>query len=310
MTRDSRRLTSLCIFMLCAYLDGAEALNSRPIIGILAQDTVSKYGKTYIPATYVKYMEQAGARVVPIKGGQPQEYYSQMINYTNGILIPGGAVNFATSLIGRSTKIVYDLALQLNDKGDYYPIWGTCMGFQLLCYVTQGENLLKPTDSNNASWALNLTSDAYLSRMYGIAPFEVQKILLTEPVTQNQHSYSILIPDFENSKLSDFFYKLSTNLDRKGVEFISSVEAKKYPIYGTQWHPEKNSFNWNPNYVINHDNDAVLVGQYMANFFVNEARKSQHKFPSALVEAVNLIQNYKRVYFPDGTFMENFYIDT
>lgn len=305
-----KSLLVMNMFLICACVDGAEPLNNRPIIGILAQDTISKYGKTYIPATYVKYMEQAGARVVPIKGGQSQEYYSKMVNYTNGILIPGGAVDFATSLIGRSAKIVYDLALQLNDKGDYYPIWGTCMGFQLLCYVTQGDNLLKPTDSNNASWPLNFTSEAKLSRMYGTAPIEIQKILLTEPVTQNQHSYSILTPDFENSKLSKFFFKLSTNTDRKGVEFISSVEAKNYPIYGTQWHPEKNSFNWNPNYIINHDSNAVLVGQYMANFFVKEARKSQHTFPSSLVEAANLIQNYNRVYFPDGTFMENFYIDT
>ena len=46
--------------------------------------------------------------------------------------------------------------------------------------------------------------------------------------------------------------------------------AFKYPIYGTQWHPEKNSFNWNPHFVINHGAHAVRVAQYFANFFVNE----------------------------------------
>lgn len=26
--------------------------------------------------------------------------------------------------------------------------------------------------------------------------------------------------------------------------YISTIEAKKYPVLGLQWHPEKNSFEW------------------------------------------------------------------
>jgi gamma-glutamyl hydrolase len=26
--------------------------------------------------------------------------------------------------------------------------------------------------------------------------------------------------------------------------YISTIEAKQYPILGLQWHPEKNSFEW------------------------------------------------------------------
>jgi hypothetical protein len=26
--------------------------------------------------------------------------------------------------------------------------------------------------------------------------------------------------------------------------YISTVESKKYPVLGLQWHPEKNSFEW------------------------------------------------------------------
>ncbi|RUS74832.1 hypothetical protein EGW08_017389 [Elysia chlorotica] len=224
-----------------------QTLNDRPIIGILATDTPSDWdaatGKTYISANYVKYLEQAGARVVPIRGGQPEEYYSRMVNWTNGALIPGGAANVATSLIGRSARLMYDAALKLNKEQDYYPLWGTCWGFQMLCYLIQGENLLQPTDSANVSWPLIFTP------------------------------------------------------------------GKNFPFYGVQWHPEKPSFNWNPSYSINHGLDAIRVGQYMANFFVNEARKSSHRFPSLQSEATSLIDNYKRTYFSDGTFEEVYYID-
>ena len=46
--------------------------------------------------------------------------------------------------------------------------------------------------------------------------------------------------------------------------------AKMYPIYGTQWHPEKNAFEWAPDQAINHSDHAVLIAQRAANFFVNE----------------------------------------
>ena len=51
---------------------------SRPIIGIVAQTTYGKrarHGPSYFAASYVKYLEAAGARVVPIKINQTEEYY-------------------------------------------------------------------------------------------------------------------------------------------------------------------------------------------------------------------------------------------
>lgn len=45
--------------------------------------------------------------------------------------------------------------------------------------------------------------------------------------------------------------------------------AYDYPIYGTQWHPEKNAFEWTKTY-ITHTPSAVRNNFYMAEFFVNE----------------------------------------
>jgi gamma-glutamyl hydrolase len=92
---------------------------------------------------------------------------------------------------------------------------------------------------------------------------------------------------------------LSTNKDRQGVEFVSMIEAFKYPIFGSQWHPEKNNFEWGetsegiPNEAIDHSHDAVLASQYMGNFFVDQARLSSHKFPTETEEDGALIWNYQ-----------------
>ena len=52
---------------------------------------------SYIGAAYVKYVEMAGARVVPVLIDQPDEYYRMIFNKTNGLLIPGGAANILNS---------------------------------------------------------------------------------------------------------------------------------------------------------------------------------------------------------------------
>ncbi|XP_072032922.1 gamma-glutamyl hydrolase-like [Amphiura filiformis] len=112
-------------------------------------------------------------------------------------------------------------------------------------------------------------------------------------VTENSHSWSVTTKNFSsNAELRKFYRILSTNFDDKGVEFISTMEAYEYPIYATQWHPEANQFKWVTDRVVPHSLEAVRASQQMANFFVNEARKNQHKFESEEEEAAYLIYNY------------------
>merc|ERR1712046_419945 len=87
-----------------------------------------------------------------------------------------------------------------------------------------------------------------------------------------------------NSRLQSTVRVLSTNMDRKGVEFISSVEGITAPIYAVQYHPEKNIFEWGtydsgvPYDVINHGPHAVSAAQSLANFFVAETRKKANVY--------------------------------
>ncbi|PVD39424.1 hypothetical protein C0Q70_02054 [Pomacea canaliculata] len=189
--------------------------------GVAAQETFSKrVGDTYIPASYIKYLEQAGARVVPIRAGEQEDYYNNLFSKING----ENSLNYNHKRYNAASSVSQAAAV-----GDIFPLWGTCLGFELLNTITAGQNLL--------------------------------------------------------------------------------AASYKYPIYGTQWHPEKNAFNWDPRYVINHDAHAVRVAQYFANFFVNEARKSTHRFPSLQEEADALIDNYNPIYSADGTFMENYFFN-
>ena len=52
--------------------------------------------------------------------------------------------------------------------------------------------------------------------------------------------------------LADSFWEtLATNVDDAGVEFVSLMEAKgAAPVWASQFHPEKNAFEWTTNYKV------------------------------------------------------------
>nr|4L8F_A Chain A, Gamma-glutamyl hydrolase [Danio rerio]4L8F_B Chain B, Gamma-glutamyl hydrolase [Danio rerio]4L8F_C Chain C, Gamma-glutamyl hydrolase [Danio rerio]4L8F_D Chain D, Gamma-glutamyl hydrolase [Danio rerio]4L8Y_A Chain A, Gamma-glutamyl hydrolase [Danio rerio]4L8Y_B Chain B, Gamma-glutamyl hydrolase [Danio rerio]4L8Y_C Chain C, Gamma-glutamyl hydrolase [Danio rerio]4L8Y_D Chain D, Gamma-glutamyl hydrolase [Danio rerio] len=271
--------------------------NERPIIGVLAQDVFDPKPdrNSYIAASYVKFLESAGARVVPVMINKSEDEYSRLFKSINGVLFPGGGVSLESSGYSKAAGIFYRLALEANSNGDYFPVWGTALGFELLTLLTSGELLLSHTNTSGIALPLDFTEDVKGSRLFKEFPEELMKSLATEPLTENSHQWSITTENFTaNKKLKKFYRVLSTNTDGYN-KFVSTMEAYDFPIYATQWHPEKNAFEWTRPY-IPHTPSAIKTTFYMANFFVNEARKNLHSFASTEEEEKALIYNYKPEY--------------
>mmetsp|Transcript_19701 Transcript_19701/g.39036 ORF Transcript_19701/g.39036 Transcript_19701/m.39036 type:complete len:150 (-) Transcript_19701:15-464(-) len=134
-------------------------------------------------------------------------------------------------------------------------------------------------------------------------------------VTMNNHHAGITPGHFNsNSQLTGFFNLLATSTDRKGVEFVSSIEGVQQPIYGTQYHPEKTPFEWAtlPDgrfyEAINHSAPSVLLTSELAAFFIAEARKNSHAFASPAEEASSLIYNYPVTHTGPGTAFKSSFI--
>ncbi|XP_072307854.1 gamma-glutamyl hydrolase-like [Eucyclogobius newberryi] len=289
-------------------------LNERPIIGILAQENLlddpSPQGTSYISASYVKYIESAGARVVPIRINRTVEEYVKLFNSINGLLLPGGNVNIETSQFTRTAKIFYNLAIKANDAGDYFPVWGTCQGLQQLSVLTANKNLLTNTDTKAVALPLTFSSAAQTSRLFRHFPKSLLLALSQENITSNFHDWSLSVQNYSrNADLKRFYKVLSTNTDGK-VEFISTMEAYRYPIYAVQWHPEKGPFEWINKPGMDHSVPAVQTSFYSASFFVSEAQKSQHKFSSKQEEEKALIYNYTPYLKSDlFYFVQMYYFD-
>lgn len=54
------------------------------------------------------------------------------------------------------------------------------------------------------------------------------------------------------------------------------MEAKNYPFYAVQFHPEKNNFEWKV--FAKRSKEAIEVVQIMSNKFVEKARQNTNNF--------------------------------
>ncbi len=275
--------------------------NLRPVIGVFSQQTSTITGSSsidpevkaelsaynyMIPASYVHWVGQAGGRVLPILLDQPDAYYEEAFAMTNGILFPGGNQGIDPSdIYTEEGELLWNLAKGSNDAGDYYPIWGTCLGFEELSVLETGNGAVISDNvvATNLPLPLQLTSTAAQSRLFQSFPEALVTALATEALAFNSHEHGLLVSEYDsNSALNGFFDMLSFNDAPAGEAFVSTMEARNYPFYGTQWHPEKNNFEWSQNSSysnIPHSPNAVLASEATARFFVSEARKSDHVFP-------------------------------
>lgn len=109
------------------------------------------------------------------------------------MLLPGGATWFNQSNgYAEAGRHIYDIAVEMNEQGDYFPIWGTCLGFELLTYLSaDGKEHRADCRSSNQALPLEFKDDFKTSRMFKNAPESVLEILETEAVTANFHQFCV-----------------------------------------------------------------------------------------------------------------------
>ena len=190
----------------------------------------------HIMKSYVDWFEDKGVRVIPVPYDTMQhETYFHMMN---GLFIPGTDKGFDVmnkTLVKTVTRF-FELSLQ---PGEYFPIWGTCFGFQLLTMLVSGNTIMKRYEADGR-FPIHITADGKRSRMMHGFSKRYRAYLENSPSTLQYHDYGISPTDFlANAHLRRFYRILATANDHQGCEYVAAIEGKYYPIYGVQGHPER-----------------------------------------------------------------------
>jgi gamma-glutamyl hydrolase len=274
-----------------------QEVNLRPMVGILTQPFNDTHD--YIMAAYVKFVEQAGARVVPINWRHSDEETLELVEKLNGVVYPGGGTELvhedgSLTEYSQKGKVILDKIKQINDQGVYYPVWAVCLGMQEVSVIEAPyEGVLDVNGYDGMNQAANMTfvSDLSNSRMFRNMPQHLVNALQKENITFYWHHDGLLPSTFEKYQSLKEYTVLAVSYDKVGKLFAASFEHKSYPIYGHQFHPEKNAFIWVDSLEVPHTNNAIELEQYFAKFFVGETKKNFNHFETVQEELNHMIEN-------------------
>eukprot|EP01017_Pseudomicrothorax_dubius_P029883 TRINITY_DN3670_c0_g1_i2.p1 TRINITY_DN3670_c0_g1~~TRINITY_DN3670_c0_g1_i2.p1 ORF type:complete len:362 (-),score=92.51 TRINITY_DN3670_c0_g1_i2:29-1114(-) len=298
---------SLVGFLL-AFLISAVSCNQElydsPVIGILAApvhaplDKIKPMEYSYFAASYVKYAESAGLRVVPINWDLPRDEMEKLLYKLNGVIFPGGdniLVEERTGLntpFGEAFSWIVRVAVKMNKEGRTFPIFAICQGFQwLISYSARDIKLLNKFEgARGVSLPLVLEQEPKFDFFRNLTD-EHLDFLENEKSMPYANFLGISLEDF-NKKLARFWRLLATTKSANGSRFVSAVEHKSLPFFAVQFHPERSIFEFFPERQITHNKNTIQIAHHWIMSFREFAAKSPNRFPSQEELQKMLIYNY------------------
>ena len=103
-----------------------------------------------------------------------------------------------------------------DEKKVPYPIWGTCLGFELLAlFANDDKPNLHRCWSQDQALALNLTGEWVDSQIGQAMPKHILKIVTEEKVTINFHRWCLTPTNFTEMGMDNFWRMLATGNDHQ-----------------------------------------------------------------------------------------------
>ena len=251
---------------------------------------------SYMASSYVKWLESSGALIIPIEFDLPKPKMLGFLRQLNGIVLIGGGIdNIKTHNLNQflsyqdSLYYILNYAIYQNKANNYFPVWCTCMSFEMAAiFFAENIRLKKQEELSKYLTSAGDIGEDYLH--WTTKSSKIKKIFTKKEIIAQKkypsifmaHCYAIAI----NSKLGKNLAKVAnitaTNISsgvcgKKGVKYVTAYELKDYPIYGVQFHPEKPPFEYiNDNMRVPKTTIAIDTSYKMSKFFIDEAKKSSN----------------------------------
>ena len=274
---------------------------------------------SYLPATYVKWIEGGGGQIIPLFPTDDYTELRKLIPKLNGILIIGGVGTtqkhtIYEEFIMNVLDILRLYAQQNNPKN--IPLWGTCDGFEniLTAISFNRESIMDQCDAADVSFVVSFNnSNIATSTMFDLANTESEYYALNALVVQMMQTNAIAFNDHHKGISPNRFYSdvyingnlsvLGVSNDLNGKPFVTLFESRRelnLNWFGSQFHPEDAAFRSQK--PVNHTYESIIANQWFAQFFVNMARTSNDNQMSEDEFDERAIYNYEPEHQEDGVY--------
>ena len=323
-------------------LDKITADNYKPIIAIISIPH-KKNKDSVISTDIVRFMEQGGARIIPIHYNSSWKIVKSILSSVNGVVFQGGGpkawrqseVPFHFNLQWK----IFKWAVKANEKGMYFPILGICLGYQRLFQFVEMWN------SGHRNIRVKTSDDVYNIRekYFGTNKIDSEYYasnieVLTNDSTLFDSSYDLIktfpiedtkklfffnnkfglnyVETFQNEHFKKNWKMIARTQDFGGKHFVAAIEHVKYPFFGMQMHPEKIQFGSFDHFdrikrlkrvlYIPSNEEAIVVNSKISINFVMQCKKNKNRFNDSSDYEPKLIDNYM-TYIHRGGDVNSYY---
>jgi gamma-glutamyl hydrolase len=236
------------------------------MIGIITAPNIKSdnCGESYLYMSYIHWVEMSGETAVLIPYNISEEKLVEMLNRVNGVIWVGGDIqNRKTHSKKQYDDLIntlfttYQYIVSENDKGNYYPLWATCLGFYILImFVKEKSETIRssivPYEKHGVFPCTFTKSPSKLNKW--MAP--LQSKMKSMPCLTHYHKYGI-------DNVPEDKVKIVSMQDN----FVNMVEFIKYPFYGSHFHPERPTTEL-----------GLKVSERFITFFKQECSKNKNKW--------------------------------
>ena len=279
----------------------------KPIIGVYGnsypQNDYKYHNGSYIPGSYIYYLESFGAKLVAIHQWYSHNEIDKLLNQINGILFLGGDRDLLINEYWEKTAN-YILKKSIELK---IPLFGICQGFQIINILLAQEQNVLIKGYKDFGILHNSTIIGYYKNHKMFSLFETEDI--DKYINKNGsvffHSLGVPIDLFEKNEYLKKYLKItSISEDNNKKPFINTIEGinDDINIFAIQNHPEKIVYMRTHNYTSLHTNDALKVSDLFGLFIVEQARKNKNRFNENLKDKYDFFNTYEnktKYYFYD-----------
>ncbi len=220
------------------------------------------YTKEAIDGAFVRWFESSGAEIVVIHIWYTEEEIIELLKQINGVVFSAGfrrPLKFDEPWESKA-QFIFEFS-----KNNSIPIWGTCLGMQMISYfISKNENIFGKYN-NIGLEKVELTEKANNSKIFSFFKKNDLKNIEIVPSTYHIHKRGVLPEIFEKNKNAvENFDVIGYGYDKDNIKFINVIESKKglkHKIYGTQFHAEKNPYERRKSYNEENSMDSLRRSQ-------------------------------------------------
>jgi len=133
-----------------------------------------------------------------------------------------------------------------------------------------------------SDFLLPFTDNFGESRWFSQLGEDKEWIYSHENLVTNIHDWGIYLSDYlyHRKELRNFYRIITYEEDDSRRFIVTAIEAYNYPIYAIQFHPERTLYRYNDLDNYPRTQEARDLAEDLIFYFVDETRKSTHKFLS------------------------------